>query len=233
MNNKNQTEYTYPNNNNINCDQAFNLKNSKIILASASPRRLEILKAHGILPLVIPTNIDESISVDMDKYEAVTFLARKKSLACLDIIQSEDFEYKTKLENFDKNHFSKKSDYIIIASDTVVYTDRILGKPANKHEAYSMIKSIQGKSHEVITGVSIIYSSDKSITSFYDVTKVYCVPMSDDEIMKYISTDEPYDKAGGYAIQGIFGKYIKKIDGDYENVVGLPFYKIKPYLQKL
>lgn len=126
----------------------------------------------------------------------------------------------------------KSKEALIIAADTIVVCKDlthfkkfgILGKPKSKEEARFMIENLQEKSHKVITGCAVIrydFLGDKEI-SFYEETEVHCKPMNGKEIEEYILTDEPYDKAGGYGIQGIFGNYIDHIEGDYNNVVGLP-----------
>ena len=114
---------------------------------------------------------------------------------------------------------------VVIGSDTVVsYSEKILGKPKDRQDAERMIRSIQGDIHQVYTGVTIVYGNadeHKELT-FYECTDVEVYDMDDDEISAYLDTDEPYDKAGAYGIQGLFGKYVKRINGDYNNVVGLP-----------
>lgn len=184
-----------------------------IILASSSPRRLKILKENGINPVVIPTDSDESIPDDAScASEIAQILSMRKAKKCRNLL--------------------KAKEALIIAADTIVVCKDltrfekfgILGKPKSKEEARFMIENLQGKSHKVITGCAVIrcdFLGDKEI-SFYEETEVHCKPMTGKEIEEYILTDEPYDKAGGYGIQGIFGNYIDHIDGDYNNVVGLP-----------
>ncbi len=119
---------------------------------------------------------------------------------------------------------SEKS--FILGADTVVYAGgMILGKPADKNEARDMIKLLSGSVHSVFTGFTILFEDGKKITDYAE-TRVFVYPMSDEEIEDYISTDEPYDKAGAYGIQGLFGRFVEKIEGDYNNVVGLPVSKI-------
>lgn len=186
----------------------------KIILASQSPRRLEILNKHGYTPIVMPSDIDETIPNGMEPSEAVKFLSLKKAKATYNQIKNLD-EYK---------------ESIIIASDTIVFKDEIMGKPIDENDAFRMLSKIKDASHQVITGVAILFTSNSKIENFSDTTTVYCKDLSDKEIWDYIKTGEPMDKAGSYAIQGIFNKYIDHIDGDYENVVGLPFYRISEFL---
>ena len=187
-----------------------------IILASASPRRLEIMNKHGIEPLVMPTQADESLPPGIGMTEAVEMLARRKAEACRESIKDDP----------------SFADDVIVAADTIVWKDGILGKPVSKEDAFRMLDAIRGISHYVVTGVCLIDMRSGKTTVLSDVTEVFCRDYSDEDIDEYLSMEEPYDKAGSYAIQGYFGRHIDHIDGDYENVVGLPYYRIEPYLGK-
>lgn len=180
-----------------------------LILGSKSPRRKEILSSVGIDFKVIIKEVEEDISCN-DYLEYPKLTAIKKANALIDEVSDED---------------------CILCCDTIVYiNDSILGKPHNKSEAYEMIKLLQGNSHYVVTGVFL--GNKKKSYTFSVATKVTVSKMCEDEILEYINTTEPYDKAGGYAIQGIFGKFIESIDGDYYNVVGLPINSIYKYLKE-
>ena len=173
-----------------------------IILGSKSPRRKEILEMVGIPFKVVESNVEENIKCDNYKdYPVLTAKIKAEPL------------------------LKQYPDDIIITADTIVYCDgRILGKPKNKEEAYFMIKLISGRSHIVVTGV---YIKTKNKEYNYNVeTEVVVSKLTEEEINNYIEKSEPYDKAGAYAIQGIFGKYIEKINGDYYNVMGLPINSI-------
>ena len=175
----------------------------KIVLASNSPRRKELLKEHNIDFEVIPSNVEEKVNPNSSVYENVMNLA---SIKCVDV--------------FDKN-----KDRIVLAADTiVVYENEILGKPRDEDDAFRMLKLLSGHSHEVITGVCVMYNEIK-ITD-YVVSTVIFKQISDEEIYQYIKTKEPMDKAGSYAIQGIGAKFIKGYDGEYDNIVGLPMKKV-------
>ena len=181
-----------------------------IILASASPRRHEILTQAGVDFKVIPSNFDESSLefTNIDDY-------------------SKALSYH-KAQYVFKNH----SNDTIIASDTIVVIDNeILGKPKNKEDAFRMLKSLQGRKHVVITSVCIMHK-DK-IDTFLSKSYVTFYKMSNDEINEYIETNEPMDKAGAYAIQGKAAKYIRSINGDYYTIVGLPIGKVIKSLKKL
>lgn len=190
----------------------------RIILASASPRRLEILKKHGIEPVTLPQDTDETLPEGIGMTEAVEMLSSAKARACYEAVK-DDPAY---------------DGFIIIGADTIVWKDEIMGKPVDRDDAFRMLDSIRGTYHYVVTGVCLIDKSTGSEAVLSDVTTVHCVDYSDEDIDAYISSGEPFDKAGSYAIQGGFGRYIDHIDGDYENVVGLPFYRIadalEPYL---
>lgn len=176
----------------------------QIILASASPRRRELLMQAGIEFICKPSDVEEVITKSAPQ-DVVEELSRQKAL---DIAKNE------------------KNDCMVIGSDTVVACDgQILGKPKDEPMAEEMLQKLQGKCHHVYTGVTIVKKQDGSMTqtTFYEDTKVWVYPMTKEEILAYVKTGEPMDKAGGYGIQTSFGlKYIQKIEGDYYNVVGLP-----------
>ena len=180
---------------------------SRIILASGSPRRKELLNQIGIEFEVITSTCEENANVQSPG-ELVKILSMTKAADVAGRI--------------DKN---EDDDILIIGADTVVVLDNeILGKPSDKQNAFDILKKLQGKIHSVFTGVTLIsLRCGKELFHSFDVeTKVKVSSMSDDEIRNYISSGEPMDKAGAYGIQGIFAKYIEGIEGDYYNVVGLP-----------
>ena len=192
------------------------MNKTRIILASASPRRLEIMNKHGIEPLVIPQDTDEHLPEGIGMTEAVEILAAQKARACYDVLKDDP----------------RYDGYLIIGADTIVWKDEIMGKPVDADDAFRMLDKIRGTFHYVVTGICMIDKSSGHETLLSDVTTVHCTAYSDDDIRNYISMAEPYDKAGSYAIQGYFGRYIDHIDGDYENVVGLPFYRIESALKE-
>ena len=180
-----------------------NLINKKIILASKSPRRQELLKGIGVSFEIKTKTIDEDFPNTIDTTDVAVFLAQKKAAA-----------------------FEISIDEILITSDTtVLLTDRILNKPQNKEEAIEMLQSLSGKTHEVCTGICI-KSTEKEV-AFSDFTSVTFKQLSIDEIEYYIKNFKPFDKAGSYGIQewiGFIG--IKKIEGCYYNVMGFPLSKL-------
>lgn len=175
----------------------------KIILASASPRRSEILKRVGINFEVQVSSIDEKIIGNIPS-EIVKNLAHQKAY-----------------DIFENNN----GDIMVISADTIVVKDDvIMGKPLDEVDAFYKLKMLQGSKNIVYTGVCVYYRNDNNIgkISFYEESSVYINKMTDSQIIDYINTKEPFDKAGAYAIQGIFSIYIQKICGDYNNIVGLP-----------
>ncbi len=179
----------------------------KIVLASASPRRKEILEQIGINFDIIPSTCDEVITKDVPK-DIVEELARQKA-----------YEVFKKLDNPD----------IVIGADTiVVLNDTIMGKPKDEKDAFDMLSKLQDNTHIVYTGVCVLIKENNAIRKlvFSEATKVSMYPMTKEQILDYIATKEPMDKAGAYAVQGKSAIYIKKIDGDYNNVVGLPIARL-------
>lgn len=191
-------------------------KDRRIILASASPRRKELLSQVGFEFDIITSDCEE-ITTKTKPSEVVEELSYLKAVDVAD-----------KLD--------KKEKLLIIGSDTVVaLDDRIMGKPKDEEDAFMMLKALQGREHSVITGVTMIFTApgkaDKKIV-FSKETKVWFYSMNDDEIRAYIDTKEPMDKAGSYAIQGLCAAYIERIEGDYNTVVGLPVAEICKVLRE-
>lgn len=185
----------------------------KIILASKSPRRKELLDIINIDYEIIESSCDES-GVSLENPPEV---------------------YVQKLSILKATDVSKKVPYeaLIIGADTIVECDgKFLGKPKDKEDAYNMISSLSGRAHNVYTGICVMNSKTKEFTSSFEKTEVIFREIEHNEIEKYISTKEPYDKAGSYAIQGLASCFIKGIVGDYNNVVGLPVYKLAKLLKE-
>ncbi|MBR6801420.1 MAG: septum formation protein Maf [Eubacteriaceae bacterium] len=184
----------------------------RVILASKSPRRAELIKMLTDDVIITPSDADESFREELSVYENVMNAAKAKAVSVkFGEISKED---------------------IILGADTVVVLDgMVYGKPKDKDDARNMIRSLSGRTHSVISGVCLI--RDEKVLSFYDETFVTFDELTDEEIEEYISTSEPYDKAGSYAIQGLAGKHIRKLDGCYFNVVGLPVNKIYNELKNL
>lgn len=190
---------------------------SRIILASSSPRRIQMMIENGIEPVIMPSSVDESLPFEMSMKQAVMFLALKKALNV----------EKTFLNEADAGGLP----VVIIAADTIVYKDGIIGKPKNESDAARTLKKLRNTSHFVSTGVALISPGASKRTVFCDVTEVFFKNYSDDEIHEYINTNEPWDKAGSYAIQGTWGKNISHFIGNYNNVIGFPWELIRSELK--
>ncbi|HHU83710.1 MAG TPA: septum formation protein Maf [Clostridiales bacterium] len=179
----------------------------KILLASASPRRKELMEKAGFSIEIKPSDTDENIVFDGNVGEYVMKLAEIKSI-------------------------DASADDIVVSADTVVAIDnKILGKPENRQAAYDMLKTLSGNIHSVYTGVCVKKGKVKEI--FFEKTDVEFFDLTDEEIYKYIDTGEPFDKAGGYGVQSKACIFVKRIDGDYYNVVGLPIAKVYRAVSKL
>lgn len=189
---------------------------SKIILASASPRRKELLAKAGISFTVIPAAGEEKRTSE-DPGEAVQQLARDKA------------------EWVARSLAECEEGTLVIGSDTiVVFENWILGKPKDRRDAAETLEKLQGNTHQVYTGVTVLErKAGKWVEhTFFESTDVTFYPVSREEIQDYIATGEPMDKAGSYGIQGLFGIYVKGICGDYNNVVGLPVARLFHEMKK-
>lgn len=188
------------------------LENKTVILASASPRRTELLTQAGIAHQIMPAMCEEKTTATKpDEY--VMELAEGKAA---------DVAARYKEEHPDEN-------FMVIGSDTVVSIDgKILGKPKTEEEAFTMLSSLQNHTHQVYTGVAVIgYETQKETKKvFCEQSDVEVYPMTNEEILSYIKTGDCMDKAGAYGIQGHFAIYIKGIHGDYNNIVGLPIARL-------
>ncbi len=198
--------------------------NRKIILASQSPRRIQLLQQIGVEAEVEPSHLEECIH-SSDPAEVVRELALQKA----GDIAAHHTE-KTGARQSENAEAVKGS--VVIGADTVVAVDgKILGKPKSHEEAYEMIRMIAGRKHQVFTGVAVVH--DGTAESFVEKTDVHVYEMSDAEIRTYANSAEPMDKAGAYGIQGAFGKFIRGIEGDYNTVVGLPVAHLYQVLKTL
>ena len=183
-----------------------------IYLASRSPRRVELLKQIGIRCEILPADIDETPLQNETPNDYVVRLARQKAEACLD------------------NAVVITKPLAIIAADTTVELDGIvLGKPENDADASRMLQSLSGRVHQVHTAVSLAWQG--KIEVILSTTKVELMPLSSAQIEAYIRTGEPHDKAGSYGIQGRAGAWIKRIEGSYTGVMGLPVFETAQLLR--
>lgn len=191
------------------------MEHRKIILASASPRRKELMELAGY-------EFEIKVSHKEETYQSTSPDEIVKELS---LLKAEDIAEQTEMK-----------DIIIIGADTVVaHQGEILGKPKTREHAYQMIHGFQGDKHQVYTGVAILkFDADgnKTVVNHAVKTDVYVNPMTEEEIWNYIDSDQVMDKAGAYGIQGKFAIHIEKIEGDYYNVVGLPISYIYEVLKK-
>jgi septum formation protein len=185
----------------------------RLILASTSPRRAEILRNGGFSFTVVASGVDETLIPGESPSDLVQRLANAKAeLAAARAV----------------------GPVIILAADTVVTLEgRIFGKPRSSDAARHMLENLSGRTHAVLTGVTLIRLPDAERRTFVESTLVHFAQLSAEEITRYLATEEPHDKAGAYAIQGRAGRYIPSIEGDYFNVVGLPLAHVTQALVEL
>lgn len=184
--------------------------NKKVILASASPRRQELIKLIFDNFEILPAECDETLPEGISARRAVEYLSKIKNEASAKLTEKEN---------------------LIISADTVVAVDdEILGKPVDKEDARRMINLLSGKVHQVYTGVTL--SLNGETTTFSEKTDVEFFDLTEEEVEEYISSKEPYDKAGAYGIQGKAGLLVKGIHGDYYNVVGFPIARLKREIEE-
>ena len=212
-----------------------------------------MLQNAGYDPVVRPASIIETLPFDMKPESATMYLAMKKAFAVADEITplSEDGVSVHNPVRFSVNsgQFPDGEDIIIVGADTVVVHDgHIISKPKDEIDAYRILSALRGTSHHVVTGCCVckvsyygqmklenagqyeLTDGVRSAHCFYEDTEVFFKSYSNEELRAYVRTDEPFDKAGGYAIQGTFGKYIDHIEGDLDNVIGLPLAHLRKYI---
>ena len=179
-----------------------------LILASASPRRQELLKLFGIPFIVRVADIDETMDPAASAYDEVARLSREKALAV-----------------------TREAGDIVIAADTIVVCEgKVLGKPHSQEEAFAMLSLLSGRDHQVMTGCTVLLG--ERAETFTEVTDLHFRELSEKEIRRYVASGEPMDKAGAYGIQGGAALFCEKMDGDYYNVMGLPVCRLGQVLKK-
>jgi len=188
----------------------------RIVLASGSPRRRELLQSLGLRFRVAPTGVSEE-TAGLPPHEAVVELAKRKARSA-------------------ESESEPAGDRLIIAADTLVHMDGdALGKPRDREEAFRMLRRLSGREHRVLTGLALILQREgrRESTAGYEETRVRFKPLTDQEIERYVDTGEPLDKAGGYGIQGRASIFVEGIHGCYFNVVGLPLHRLYILAQRL
>lgn len=202
-------------------------QNVRLVLASASPRRRELLSQIGLEFTVMPSTKEENAKTT-EAGALVQELSRQKAADIWEQLsggqgQNPDTDQEQISEETQEPNLNGKRqpELLVIGADTVVCCEgKILGKPHSREAAAEMLTALQGRSHEVYTGVTL-YSQSETVT-FFECTQVEFYPMTEVEISEYIDSKEPMDKAGAYGIQGLGARFVKDIRGDYNNVVGLP-----------
>lgn len=185
----------------------------RLILASSSPRRAEILRDAGITFEALPAQVDEARHANEKPLGLVLRLAEEKARAVAARVSGEA---------------------IVVGADTEVVMDGdILGKPASPEHAREILRRLAGRTHEVITGLALIRLPKGGLRRAQEVTQVTFAPLSEEEIADYVASGEPFDKAGGYAIQGRGGRFVTRVEGCYFNIVGLPLAKLYALLREM
>lgn len=191
-------------------------KDETIVLASSSPRRIEMFENHGMKPIIIKPQCDENLPENIGMEDAVMLLSLRKALEVERVLQEAAGTSGVPGDLFDKHP-------LIIAADTIVYHDKIIGKPTDRADAEAILMDLCADVHYVVTGVSILRAGCTQRRTFAEISEVHFTDYTREELQGYLDTDEPYDKAGAYAIQGTFEKYIDRVVGDYNNIVGFPW----------
>jgi septum formation protein len=210
-----------------------------LVLASASPRRRELLARAGFTFEVHPAHIPEDPKAGEDPIAYVVRLAREKAQAVYNQLSANPSPDNLQmpgapgleLETWDSTNLDSRSFVVLGADTTVVLDNQILGKPEDAADAARMLRLLSGRTHRVITGVAVVTAAHAEVAA--EVTAVKFLTLSDEEIAAYIATGEPMDKAGAYAIQGRAARWIPRIEGDYFNVVGLPIALVSTLLENL
>lgn len=183
---------------------------TQIILASQSPRRRELLKILGLNFKQVSAHVYEDIITGEDPVQTVQRLAQLKAGAVAGKVQ----------------------EGLVIAADTIVVCEnKILAKPVDENDAYNMLSLLNGRSHQVVTGLCVLNSADGQKQVDFETTRVFFRQMEDEEIWNYIKSHEPFDKAGAYAIQGLGSVFVERLEGCYFNVVGLPVARLYQMLK--
>ncbi len=183
----------------------------KLILASSSPRRAELMKQIGLNFEIKVSSVDETLLPGLSPPELVERLAERKAAAVA----------------------RELNDGIVIGADTVVvWRGQVLGKPLSEPEAFDMLAKLQGGVHEVFTGVALIDARSGKVLVEHEKTRVFFRAMEEEEINRYVASGEPFDKAGAYGVQGLAAIFIKRLEGCYTNVVGLPLARLSVMLKE-
>ena len=191
----------------------MNLKETNVILASGSPRRIDMLRADGIEPLIVKPDCEEKIHIALSPAQEVMALALRKNLRAAEMLAEQG---------------KLPAEGVILSADTMVVLDGVpIGKPADEADAFRILSSLNGKMHTVCSGACLCDLSTGRRLLFSEATDVYFMEYTDEDIRAYIATGEPMDKAGAYAIQGGFAPYVTRTEGTMDNVIGFPYETIR------
>lgn len=200
----------------------------RVILASASPRRDELLRQIGFVPEIMPSQVEEVVT-SSEPAQVVMELSSQKAGEVAERVSEQE---KMSARAVTEVALKEKRPVVVIGSDTVVSIDgKILGKPADRADAAAMLRSLQGRSHHVYTGVTLICGERRR--TFASETEVEVYPMAEEEIESYLDSGDSMDKAGAYGIQGRFAAHIRGIHGSYTNVMGLPVGRLYQELREM
>jgi len=197
----------------------------RLVLASASPRRADLLRAAGYMFDTLAVDLDEGVKAGELPEAYVARLAREKSAAALQ-------RFAARAQTCGGHERAALHDVVVLGADTTVVVDgEILGKPAGDHESVAMLQKLSGRRHQVLTGISLRTASGE--WGRVETTSVYMVELGAEDIAWYVASGEGRDKAGGYAVQGLASRFIPRIDGSYSNVVGLPVAAVAALLREV
>lgn len=192
------------------------IKETAVILASGSPRRIDMLRADGIEPVIVKPDCEENIHMDLTPKQEVMALALRKNLRAVEMLREQG---------------ELPAEGVVLSADTMVVLDGVpIGKPSDREDAFRILSELNGKKHTVCSGACICDLSSGRRLLFSEETDVHFMRYTDEDIRAYIATGEPMDKAGAYAIQGGFAPYVTHTEGPLDNVIGFPYGTIKNIL---
>lgn len=192
------------------------IKETAVILASGSPRRIDMLRADGVEPVIVKPDCEENIHMDLTPKQEVMALALRKNLRAVEMLREQG---------------KLPAEGIVLSADTMVVLDGVpIGKPSDREDAFRILSELNGKKHTVCSGACICDLSSGRRLLFSEETDVHFMRYTDEDIRAYIATGEPMDKAGAYAIQGGFAPYVTHTEGPLDNVIGFPYGTIKNIL---
>ena len=195
----------------------MNLNKTKVILASGSPRRIDMLRSDGIEPLIVKPDCGEQIRTQLSPRQEVMALALRKNLRAVEML---------------KEQGCLPAEGIVLSADTMVVLEGVpIGKPSGEADAFRILSDLNGKMHTVCSGACLFDLASGRRLVFAEDTDVYFCRYTDEDIRAYIATGEPMDKAGAYAIQGGFAPYVTRTEGPLDNVIGFPYGTIKEILR--